>query len=55
MRGGQVVGTTTPAETTEAQLAMLMVGHETPQPVAAIGDQRSPEAVLHVAGLTRFG
>ncbi|PON13095.1 hypothetical protein C2W62_36180 [Candidatus Entotheonella serta] len=49
--GGQVLGTTTPAETTEAQLAMLMVGHETPQPVAAIGDQRSPEVVLHVQDL----
>jgi len=51
MRGGRVVGTTTPAETTEAQLATLMVGHETPQPVAATRHQISPAVILQVRHL----
>jgi len=51
MRGGRVVGTMTPAETTEAQLALLMVGRDTPQPIAAAGHRRSPEVVLQVEHL----
>ncbi len=54
MRGGRVVGTTTPAETTEAQLALLMVGHETLQPVAATGHWKAPEVVLRVQDLQVF-
>lgn len=51
MRGGRVVGTTTPAETTETQLATLMVGHETPQPTVATGHQASPDVMLQVQHL----
>jgi general nucleoside transport system ATP-binding protein len=51
MRGGRVEGTTTPAETTEAQLATLMVGHETSQPVPATARPSSSEAVLCVQNL----
>lgn len=51
MRGGRVAGATTSAETTEAQLAQLMMGHETPQPVAATGHRRAPEVVLHAQHL----
>ena len=48
MRGGRVVGATTPAETTEAELAALMVGHETPQPVALARRDAVEDVVLHV-------
>ena len=48
MRRGRVVGTTTPAETTETALATLMVGYETSQPVSAIGHQISPAVILQV-------
>ncbi len=51
MRSGRVVGTTTPAETTEAQLATLMVGRETPQPVVVTGHQASTDMVLQVQHL----
>ncbi len=51
MRGGRVVGVTTPAETTEAQLATLMVGRETPKPVVDTGHRASAEVVLHVQHL----
>ncbi len=51
MRGGRVVGTTTPAETTEDQLATLMVGRETPQPMVATGHQASPDVILRVQHL----
>ncbi len=51
MRGGRVVGTTTPADTTEAQLAMLMVGRETPPPVAATGHRQVSDPVLQVQHL----
>jgi simple sugar transport system ATP-binding protein len=48
IRRGRVVGTTTPAETTETALATLMVGHETSQPALTIGQQRSPAVILQV-------
>jgi simple sugar transport system ATP-binding protein len=48
MRRGRVVGSTTPAETTETALATLMVGYETSQPVSAIGHQISPAVILQV-------
>jgi ABC-type uncharacterized transport system ATPase subunit len=51
MRRGRVVGTTTPAETTETQLATLMVGRETPQPLVVTGHEISPEVVLRVQHL----
>ena len=51
MRRGRVVGTTTPAETTETALATLMVGHETPQPVSVTGHQISPAVILQVRHL----
>lgn len=51
MRGGRVVGTTTPAETTEVQLATLMVGHETSQPMVTTGHQASPDVALQVQNL----
>jgi simple sugar transport system ATP-binding protein len=52
MRGGRVVGTMTPAETTEAQLAALMVGGQAPQPVVSTPRQHaSTEVVLRVQNL----
>ena len=52
MRGGRVVGRMTPAETTEARLASLMVGGDAPQPVVATSrDHASTEVVLRVQNL----
>lgn len=51
MRGGSVVGTTTPGETTESQLATLMVGHETTQPAITTGHELAPAMVLQVQRL----
>jgi simple sugar transport system ATP-binding protein len=52
MRGGRVVGAMTPAETTEAQLAALMVGGQAPQPVVSMPRQPvSTEVVLRVQNL----
>jgi ABC-type uncharacterized transport system ATPase subunit len=48
MRGGRVVGVTTPVETTEAELAALMVGHETPPPVTISKRNAVQNVVLHV-------
>ena len=48
MRGGHVVGVATPAETTEAEAAALMVGRETPQTAALSRRAPSQEVVLHV-------
>jgi simple sugar transport system ATP-binding protein len=51
MRGGRVVGTTSPAETTEAQLATLMVGRETPQAVVATEHKIATVVILQVRHL----
>lgn len=51
MRGGRVVGTTTPADTTEAQLVRLMVGHEMPPAVAATEHRTWQDVVLQVENL----
>lgn len=51
MRGGRVVGVTTPEETTETELATLMVGRETPQPVVTTWRQAPTEQVLRVQRL----
>jgi simple sugar transport system ATP-binding protein len=52
MRGGRVVGAMTPAETTEAQLAALMVGGHRPPPVVSTPRQpASTEVVLRVQNL----
>ena len=48
MRGGRVVGVTTPDETTEAELAALMVGHETAPPAALARRGAVQDVVLHV-------
>jgi simple sugar transport system ATP-binding protein len=52
MRGGRVVGAMTPAETTEAQLAALLVGGHRPPPVVSTPRQpASTEVVLRVQNL----
>jgi len=51
MRGGRVVGTTTPAETNEAQLAAMMVGREVILKVEK-GPARPGETVLEVRDLS---
>ncbi len=51
MRGGRVVGRTTPAETSEAQLAALMVGGEAPLSLAATRGTVPTEVVLQVEDL----
>jgi len=50
LRNGRVVGTTTPAETTEEQLAAMMVGREVLLQVEK-GPARPGETVLEVEGL----
>jgi simple sugar transport system ATP-binding protein len=51
LRGGRVVGTLTPAETTEAQLAALMVGAARPEPVVLQPRAASGTVTLHVRDL----
>jgi simple sugar transport system ATP-binding protein len=51
LRGGRVVGTTTPQETTEAQLAALMVGGEAPMSVTVTPRSAAAEVVLCVQGV----
>ncbi len=51
MRGGRVVGATAPEETTETQLATLMVGRETPRPEVATGHRAPTQTVLRVEHL----
>jgi simple sugar transport system ATP-binding protein len=51
LRAGRKVGTTTPAETSEAQLASMMVGREVMLTVEK-GPARPGEPVLRVDGLT---
>lgn len=48
LRQGRVVGCLTPAQTTEAELARLMVGTTPPPPVRAVAVAPSAEMVLHV-------
>jgi simple sugar transport system ATP-binding protein len=48
LRQGRVVDTTTPAATTEARLAMLMVGEEPPTRSTTMSPGVSPEVILHV-------
>lgn len=53
MRDGQVVGTTTPAEATEASLAAMMVGREVILQIEK--DEAQPgETVLEVVGLNAY-
>ncbi|MGQ4808420.1 Galactose/methyl galactoside import ATP-binding protein MglA [Candidatus Entotheonellaceae bacterium PAL068K] len=51
LRGGRVVGTMTPAETSEAQLAALMVGGEAPPGMATSPRRTSTEVILQVTDL----
>ncbi len=51
MRQGRVVGTATPAETTAAQLAALMVGGEAPPPVTVSPRQASADVLLRIREL----
>ena len=48
LRQGRVVDTTTPAATTEARLARLLVGEETLTHSTAMSPDASPEVILHV-------
>ena len=54
MRHGRVVGTTTPGETTEAQLAEWMVGGRAPSPIAASPRTPSPQIRLRIRDLRAF-
>lgn len=51
LRSARVVCTTTPEETSETQLAALMVGGEAPTGMAATPRRPGAETVLHVQGL----
>jgi simple sugar transport system ATP-binding protein len=51
LRQGRVVRTTTPAEISEAELAALMVGGETPVTLAALPHRPATEVVLQVRNL----
>jgi len=53
MRGGRVVGTTTPAEATETSLAAMMVGREVILQVEK-GDAQPAEPVLEVRDLSAY-
>jgi simple sugar transport system ATP-binding protein len=48
LRRGRVVGTTPPAATTEARLAVLMVGEETPTSSTKTSPSASPQVILRV-------